>query len=193
MPAMPQRKAPSPRYRSGHLLRTLPLSLFAGIALTACGDAPEEEAEAIAAAEPAPVLTPAPTPTAQGNAPVAMPGAWTVNQNPTGGFAMFGQEGSDPSLSIDCDTATRAVTLSMSREASGPEAWRVDAGGQAARIDMAPVDGPFPLVAAQINPSLPIFDGFGEQGRSMLLTSPEGTVLQFPTDPGIRQIFAACR
>ncbi|KLE32529.1 hypothetical protein AAW01_00180 [Aurantiacibacter gangjinensis] len=169
---------------------TLFVSL-AALAVAACGDTQESETMT-ETAQPAPVLTPAPIPTVAADGTALVPGAWTVNENASGGFATYGVEGEDPSLTFDCETATGTVTMTLSRQASAMEAWRLDAGGEAARIDMMPVDGPFPLVAASIEPSLAIFHAFSEPGQTVTLTSPEGAPMQFPTHPGISRIMQAC-
>ncbi len=164
------------------------LVTLASTALAACGSSEDAETPEEVAA-PAPVLTTAPTPTAAPDGTALVPGSWTVNQSAEGGFASYGEEGTEPALRIDCDRATGAVTLSLGRAASGDEAWRIDAGGEAARIDMTPVAGG---LTAQIEGSLAIFHAMSNAGEVVVLTSPTGERMQYPTHPGISQVLYAC-
>lgn len=170
--------------------RMIAVIAAAGVALAACDSSEDVEAPE-EVATPAPVLTTAPVPTAAPDGTALVPGVWTVNQNPEGGFAVFGEEGVPPALRIDCQRTTGVVSLTLARTASGPEAWRVDAGGEAARIDMtpSPVAG---QVTAAIEGSLAIFHSFSNAGEIVVLTSPEGERLQFPTHPGISQVLYSC-
>lgn len=161
---------------------------LASAALAACGSSEDAETPE-AVATPEPVLTTAPVPTAAPDGTALVAGSWTVNQGPAGGSAVFGEEGAEPALRIDCDLATGAVTLGMNRAASGDEAWRIDAGGEAARIDMIPVAGG---LTAQIEGSLAIFHAFSNAGEVVVLTSPTGERMQYPTHPGISQVLYAC-
>lgn len=164
---------------------------LAAVALAACNSR-EDVKEAEEVAQPEPVLTSAPQATAAPDGTALMPGSWTVNENAQGGVAMFGEANTEPSLSIDCQAASGTVTLALSIEASEPQAWRLDAGGEAARIDMAPVQGPMPVLAAEIEPSLAIFHAFGNAGEVVTLTAPSGERMQFPTHPGISRVLYAC-
>lgn len=164
------------------------LAALASGTLAACGSSDEVETNEEVAA-PAPVLTTAPTPTAAPDGTALVPGSWTVNQSAEGGFAAFGEEGAEPALRIDCNRATGAVTMTLGREASGDEAWRIDAGGEAARIDMTPVAGG---LTAQIEGSLAIFHAMSNAGEVVVLTSPSGERMQYPTHPGISQVLYTC-
>ena len=176
-------------------LRRALIMTFATCLLAACNssesaDGLSEEAQPVSVPEP--VVAPATQPASVVDGTTMAPGNWTVNQNAQGGFAMFGELGADPSLTFDCEIATGVVTLTMARQADAMEAWRLDAGGEAARIDMTPVEGPLPLVAAQIEPSLAIFHAFSDPAGEVFLTSPEGIVTQYPAHPGISSILTAC-
>lgn len=169
-------------------IRHVLLAACASVALVACGSSDDvDTAEEVTAPEP--VLTPAPTPTAAPDSTALVAGSWTVNQSAEGGFAAYGEEGANPALRINCDRASGAVTLSLGRAASGDEAWRIDAGGEAARIDMVPVAGG---LTAQIEGSLAIFHAFSNADEVVVLTSPTGERMQYPTHPGISQVLYAC-
>ncbi|MEL1250747.1 hypothetical protein [Aurantiacibacter gilvus] len=161
---------------------------LASAALASCGSSDDAETSDELAA-PEPVLTSAPTPTAAPDGTALVPGSWTVNQSAEGGFAAFGEEGAEPALRIDCDRASGAVTLTLGRAASADEAWRIDAGGEAARIDMMPVAGG---LTAQIEGSLAIFHAMSNAGEVVVLTSPTGERMQYPTHPGISQVLYTC-
>lgn len=162
---------------------------LAALALAACNSS---EDAGDTATQPEPVLTPAPQATVADDGTALVPGGWSVNESAQGGVAMFGEEGADPSLTIACEAATGTVTLSMAREASAAEAWRVDAGGEAARIDMTPSATQPSLLSAEIEPSLAIFHAFASPGEVVVLTAPSGERLQFPTHPGISRVLYAC-
>ncbi|WAT17914.1 hypothetical protein OZN62_13510 [Aurantiacibacter sp. MUD11] len=164
---------------------------LAALALAACNSSEEvEETEEVA--QPEPVLTPAPQATTAPDGTALVPGSWIVNENAQGAMAMFGEANTEPSLTIDCEAATGTVTMTLSIDASGPEAWRLDAGGEAARIDMAPVEGPLPLLGAEIEPSLAIFHAFSNPDEVVTLTAPTGERWQYPTHPGISRVLYAC-
>ena len=164
---------------------------LAGALVTACNSSEDAEM-AEDAAQPKPVLTQAPQPTTAPDGTALMTGGWRVNENAQGGTAMFGGEATEPDLTIDCEASTGTVTLRMARTADGPEAWRIDAGGEAARIDMTPKGGELPQITAEIDGGLAIFHAFSATGGIVSLTSPEGETMQFPTHPGISRVLDAC-
>jgi hypothetical protein len=173
---------------------TLRPVVFLGLAsalLAACNNsddaAPEQEVAA-----PAPVLTPAPRATAAPDGTALQASSWNVNESAEGGSATFGEAATEPRLAINCQAATGTLTLSMAGTADGPQAWRLDAGGEAARIDMAPTDGELAQMTAEIEGSLAIFHAFSTVGEIVTLTSPEGERMQFPTHPGISRVLDAC-
>ena len=81
------------------------------------------------------------------------------------------------------------MTMTVASSSQTPEAWRLDAGGEAARVDMAPVDGG---LSAEIDPGLAIFHAFSTPGEVVVLTNPTGERMQFPTHPGISRVLDAC-
>lgn len=159
---------------------------LAGVLLSACNSeesVPEEDV-----AGPEPVLTQAPQPTAAPDGTALVAGSWNVTENPQGASAVFG-EGDAPALSIECDAMTGTVTLDVASSSQTPEAWRIDAGGEAARLDMAPVEGG---LSAEIEPGLAIFHAFSNGGETVAITSPAGERMQFPTHAGISRVLDAC-
>lgn len=165
---------------------------FAGaVALLAACSSPEEPVAAPEAAPstPAPVLTPAPVPTAAPDGTALVPGRWEVSEDATGARAVFAEEGGSPKLTVACNTATRAVTLTRADVSAVPVMFRLDAGGQAARLDMAPGDGG---LTAEIEPSLPIIIAFADESTAIALTGPDGVTQQFPANVGIRRVMQAC-
>ena len=81
------------------------------------------------------------------------------------------------------------MTITRAEAAQSAQAIRLDAGGQAVRLDLAPADGG---LVAEIEPSLPIFAAFSAPDTAIALTMPDGTRMQYPTHPGIRRVFEAC-
>jgi len=173
------------------LVHVLALTLTAA-SLAACNNsedaAPEEEVAA-----PEPVLTPAPTPTAAADGTALVAGSWNVNEDAQGGSAYYGQPDTSATLAIECDRMLGTVTLAIASSATDPQAWRLDAGGEAARIDMMPdAAAELPYLEADIEPSLAIFHAFATPGEAVVLTSPDGERMQFPTHPGISRVLNAC-
>ncbi|MFB0610981.1 hypothetical protein [Aurantiacibacter poecillastricola] len=164
------------------------LALSLGAAMVAACNSGEDSVVA-EAEEPAPVLTPAPTPTAAPDGTALVAGSWDVNENPDGARAVFAENGGEPKLAIICDRMSGTVTMDIASSSQTPEAWRVDAGGEAARLDMAPVDGG---LSAEIDPGLALFNAFSTQNEVVALTSPTGDRMQFPTHPGITRVLTAC-
>ena len=138
------------------------------------------------------MLTQAPTATAAADGSALVPGAWSVKEDAEGARAMFGEEEVDTTLSLFCDPDGQ-LTIGLESGAEA-ETWRLDAGGEAARIDMVS-DGSevLPYLVAELDPGLAIVSAMGETGEVFTLTSPGGEQLQFPTNPGIRRVIAACR
>ena len=165
----------------------IPLACAAAL-LGACNSGAEETTVDEVAA-PAPELTTAPTPTAAPDGTALVPGSWTVAEDARGARASYAADGADPSLTIACDTASSAVTLSLVTVSDAPASYVVEAGGEAARLDMVPADG---KVSAEIEPSLPIFAAFSAPTTAIALTPPEGEKMQFPTHAGLRRVMDAC-
>ncbi len=159
--------------------------VFSASLLAACGNDAETGDQAAA---PEPVLTPAPEPTTAPDGTALVEGRWEVNENPQGGVASFGADG-DPSLAINCERISGTVTMDIASSSQTPEAWRLDAGGESARVDMAPIEGG---LSAEIEPGLAIFHAFSNPGEVVKLTSPLGETMQFPTHPGISRVLDAC-
>ena len=171
----------------------LPLAIVA-TTLAACDSPPEQPDNApqqATVAAPEPVLTPGPTATAAADGTALEPGEWTVTEDASGARAMFGVEETDATLAIACDSG-RQLTFALQTDAEA-ESWRLDAGGEAARIDMTS-DGNevLPYLEAQLDPGLGIVYALGDPGQVFTLTSPAGERIQFPTHPGIRRVVSAC-
>jgi|GEM_PF-1051131 len=164
------------------------------MALAACNsadDAAPATTENVTAPEP--VMTPAAVATVASDGTALVPGEWTITEDANGAVASFGVPETDSSLTIACDPATRAVTLAFPSASTQPEAWRLDAGGEAARIDLTSDAAPvLPHLVAQVDQTLGIIYTLGEQGQVFTLTSPAGVRNQFPTHPGIRRVIASC-
>ena len=169
------------------LRHILTLSLASAL-LAACNNSDDAEM-ADDTLQPEPVLTQAPQPTAAPDGSALVAGGWTVNENPDGGRAQFGDDGGAPSLAITCDRLSGTMTMTVASSSQTPEAWRLDAGGEAARVDMAPVEGG---LSAEIDPGLAIFHAFSTPGEVVVLTSALGERMQFPTHPGISRVLDAC-
>jgi len=170
-------------------LRRLPLLACATALLAACNSAEDSADEA--ATPPAPVLTTAAVPTAAPDGTALVPGAWAVSEDAAGAIAAFADAGAAPAMTIACNTQTRAVTLTRTGAGAGPAAYVLEAGGQAARLDMVPTADGAGMTAA-IEPALPIFAAFADPATAIAITSPAGEKLQYPANVGIRRVLDAC-
>lgn len=171
-------------------------ALAACATLAACNsgtDEPSTEPQQAVAAQPTPVLTTAPTPTAAPDGTALVAGTWTVTEDALAAKAYFAEEGLSPSLELSCPRGAVAVTMFVASAATEPQSWRLDAGGEAARIDMAPTTQPAPGLAASVDQSLGIITALAATGQTFMLTSPGGQRLQFPTHPGVIRIIDACQ
>lgn len=174
-------------------MRRLSLVTTIAILLAGCNSA-EETAQPVTeeVAQPVPVLTPAAAPTAAPDGTALEPGEWAVTEDEFRARAAFGTPGGQPLLSLECFPAEKALRMFLYTGATAPEAWRLDAGGEAARIDFTPTAEQTPEIAAAINQSLAIILAMGNEGEVFTLTSPQGQRRQFPTNPGIRRVIASC-
>ncbi|MDE1467948.1 hypothetical protein [Aurantiacibacter sp. D1-12] len=162
-------------------------------AIAACNSEPEMgDAEQATVEAPQPVMTPAAVASAAPDGTALVAGEWTVNEDATGVRAQYAVEGMQPSLIVTCDPAYNSVSISMASSAGAAEAWRLDAGGEAARIDMLPSGGVLPELTAQVDHGLAIIRALGDQGQVFMLTSPQRQSFQFPTHPGIRRVLDRC-
>ena len=170
-------------------LRHLPLIACAAALLASCNSAEDSPDEA--ATPPAPALTTAAVPTASPDGTALVPGTWSVGEDAAGATATFGEAGAAPALVLACNTQTRAVTLTRAGAGTAPTAFVLEAGGQAARLDMVPTADGTAMMAA-IEPALPIFAAFSAADTAISLTSPAGEKLQYPTNSGIDRVLDAC-
>ncbi|AKQ41819.1 hypothetical protein CP97_06965 [Aurantiacibacter atlanticus] len=169
---------------------SLTCALLCIVLLTGC-DA-SEETEPVAK-QPAAVQTPTPVATAAADGTSLAPGTWDITEDAYGAQAKFGVSPSQNSIIISCKSSVDALTISIRSDSVASEAWRLDAGGEAARIDLQTDGNPdFPYMVAQIDQGLGIIHALGEQGQVFTLTSPQGERLQFPSHPGIRRVISAC-
>lgn len=169
-------------------LRSLIVLGLCAASLSACNNSDDAVSQDEVAA-PAPVLTPAPQATVAADGTALETGTWIVTEDATGARAAFGEAGQPSKLAINCETISGTVTLDIAGASQTPEAWRIDAGGEAARLDMSPVEGG---LTAAIEQSLAIFHAFSETGGVFVLTNPMGARMQFPTHPGISRVLDAC-
>jgi hypothetical protein len=170
------------------LIATLPALLLA-----ACNSG--EDADATVAeqvAQPAPVLTPAPIATAAPDGTALEAGEWMVTEDADGARATYGPPGTGPVLKIACTPSTRTVQMFLASDAPAAEAWRLDAGGEAARIDMMPADGTASEIVGTVDQGLAIIQAIGATQQVFTLTSPDGQPRQFPAHPGIRRVLDSC-
>lgn len=172
---------------------SLPLrsSLILGAAATllAACNSPEDEVSQATVEAPEPVLTQAPLATQAANGTTIATGSWEVNEAASGAQAVFTGEDGTELLGLRCDVASGAVTMNIAADDGVPTAYRIDAGGEAARVDLVPANGG---LVAEIEPSLAIFYAFAQEGQSFALTSRAGMKTQYPTHPGIDRVLTAC-
>ncbi len=171
-------------------MRSLILLGSAASLLAACNSAQDAEDVAQESIEaPVPELTPAPLATQAADGTAVALGTWDVSEAASGAQAVFNSEDGTELLAIRCDRLSGSVTMSFAADDGVPVSYRLDAGGEAARVDMIPAGGG---LAAEIEPGLAIFHAFGETGQTVSLTSPEGNIVQYPTHPGISRVLYAC-
>ncbi|RPF70745.1 hypothetical protein [Aurantiacibacter spongiae] len=166
-------------------------TVLTGLALLAACNRSDEPADDVASA-PEPVLTTAPTPTRAPDGTAYEAGSWQVKEDAGGAMALYGEAQTEAHLTIACDRATNTLTLALASDASAPEAWRIDAGREAARLDMVPRDGQLPELEARLSPSAPVVRAMTMPGQSIVLTDPAGQKSQFPTHSGISRVLDAC-
>lgn len=165
------------------------LILGAAAALLAACNSPEDEASPPPVEAPEPVLTQAPLVTQAPDGTKVAEGSWEVNEAASGAQAVFtGQDGVEL-VGLRCDVASGAVTMNIAADDGVPTSYRIDAGGEAARVDLVPANGG---LVAEIEPSLAIFYAFAQEGQVIALTSPAGMKTQYPTHPGIDRVLDAC-
>jgi hypothetical protein len=163
-------------------------ALLPVLLLTACNSADDAAPAATAsvAAAPGPAL-PAGT-----TAPA--PGEWQVTEDGAGVRASFQSPEGKSLLSLTCDMATRAVTMAVASGAPGNQAFVLQAGGTAARLDtVADNNAADPHQAAAIAPDAPVFVGFVQPGGMIDVSQPGGMSLRIPSDSGIGRVFEGCR
>lgn len=170
-------------------LRTVLMLASATAMLAACNssESPVEEADEPA---PLPVITPTPTPTAAPDGTAIVEGSWQVGEDATGARAIYSAEGAEPTLTIVCDTRTRAVTLTLTDAEPATKSYAVEAGNQIARLDMLPAGAQ--SVSAEVDPTLALFANFSQADTAIGFTNEAGAKLQYPTHPGIQRVFYAC-
>ena len=169
------------------MIKDKPLLLAASCAalLAACSS-PEEEGRA--PRDPAPALLPTSAP----DGAMLSPGQWTISEDADGAHARFGPSASGPVLALECDAGTQALTLTRAGDADEPRSYVLEAGKEKARVDLAPTGGELPMLEAEINGALPIFDQFAQKGSIITVTAPEGDNLRLPGAPGIARVLDAC-
>ena len=170
------------------LRSVIALGLAAGL-LAACNSSEDVADESALVEAPEPVLTQAPVMTEAPDGTAVAIGTWDVNEAASGAQAVFRDDGGTELLAIRCDVLSGAVTMNIASEDLMPTSWRLDAGGEAARIDLIPAGGG---LAAEIEGSLAIFHAFAAPGQVVALTSPSGLKTQYPTHAGIGRVLDAC-
>ena len=182
---------PAPRQPAAHPLsppgRVAALLLVPGLMLAACSSAEDAETPA-----PQPSLTPNPVMTAAPDGSAITPGEWFIEEDGDGAQARFGTMGSEPRVTMNCDRATRTLTLAYAGDGEGQQTYILDAGGEQASLDMTPTDGEVPMLSAEINPMQPVFRGFSQLGSVIEMTAPDGRVTRMPAAPGISRVIEAC-
>lgn len=165
------------------------LALAAGLA-SSCSSEPEGAEEA---AVPEPVLTQSPVPTAAPDGSPLTPGSWNISENAEGTTAMFGEQATEADLSLTCNRASGAVTLTLASSNAEADTYIIEAGGQAASLDMQSTGGELPQMTAEIEPAAPVFQGFTQENGVITISSADGSdVLRVPSAYGIYRVFAAC-
>ena len=175
------------------MLRTLParyaLCLAAGALPASCASPEDEEA---VARDPSPALTANPVMTQAPDGSPMTPGEWVIGEDALGAHARFGPPASEPVLALECDAGAQVLTLARAGEAAGGQTYILEAGGQRARLDMAPTGGELPMLQAEVNRTMPIFRAFAQPGNAITVTAPDGAVLRLPGAPGIGRVIDAC-
>lgn len=161
--------------------------------LAACSSSDDTAGEEQVVEVPTPQLTSTPTPVVADDGSPLTPGSWNVNESANGASASFGMQGQDAQLVITCARDTKVMALTLAGNAQGAQAYVLEAGGTAARLDMVP-DGDLnlPSMTAEIAPDAPVFGGFVQPGGVIEISSPQSGTLRLPTSSAIRRVFEAC-
>ena len=121
-----------------------------------------------------------------------VPGNWLLSEDAAVVAAEFGMPGSAPLITLMCDIPSKTVSLWRNGAGTAPAAFVLEAGGQAARLDMMPTADGMAMTAA-IASALPIFAAFSAGDSAFAITSPAGEKSQYPTFAGIDRVISACR
>ena len=161
------------------------LATIGAIALAGCLDNSAEEATA-----PEPVLTQNAAPTTAADGGALTPGSWQIGEDASGAVAAFAEAESEPILTVACNNATGALTMSRASTAAG--AYTIEANGIAARVDMTAAQEMSPMVEAAIDPGAPVFAAATDPAATLSITSPGGDTIRVPGAPGLRRVIEAC-
>lgn len=182
--------------RASQSSRMLLTAAAALVALAGCSRGEEEDgADTLAA--PTPELTGNPVMTEAPDGSPMTPGEWVIGEDANGAQARFGPPASEPVFAMECDTASQSLTLTRAGgveegAAETEQSYILEAGGERARVAMAPTGGQLPMLRAEINRAMPIFANFSQLGNVITVTGPDGMVLRMQGAPGIRRVIEAC-
>ena len=161
--------------------------LLAASTLAACSPQADEQA---AAPSPTPSLTTQALPTqAPDGTPLAL-GEWLVEETAGGASATFRQQGGASALTLGCDRASRALTLSRAGTAAEPQRFRITIGAQKADVMMT--SGGALGLAAAVDGAQPIFAAFADPAAVIDLAGPGAPAVRLPGHAGINRVLAAC-
>jgi len=179
------------------MIATLPRcpALCLVVLLAACSSG-EDAAEETAQAGPAPTMTSNPVMTAAPDGSPITPGTWEIGEDARNAHARFGPPGSEPVLAMECDVASQRLTLTRAgdagAQAGGEQTYILEASGMKASLDMAPATSGLPMLEAEINRAMPIFQAFEPVDSVITVTGPDGDVLRVQGAPGISRVIEAC-
>jgi hypothetical protein len=166
-------------------LRPAALAMLGAAALLAgCNQAPEDAA-------PTPALTTAAPRTADAAGAPLTAGSWLVEETANGASAVFASPAGAPVVRLVCRRADRAVILTRSGVAEATT-FRLQAGGTAADLAMAPAAGGAGEVEAVVDPAQPIFAVFADPAATIRMEAPGTPALNLPSHTGIGRVAQAC-
>jgi hypothetical protein len=165
--------------------------VLAPLVLAGCVSAPVAPPPRLPVYRPAPPPPPPPAPAPNWENGVLTPGNWSYTKDVRGGLALYGFAGSNPSVSIRCETTSRRIYVSRPGSAAGQMTLRATTGARA--YGAVPTAGAQPFVAAEIAPTDPQLDALAfSRGRFLVgLTGTPDIVV--PSAPEVARVIEDCR
>jgi hypothetical protein len=119
------------------------------------------------------------------------PGTWTYRRDGRGSIALFGVTGSDARMTLRCDTARRAIFLSVA--GSVPAALTIRTTSLTRAVPVQPTGGTPAYVATALAPTDGLLDAMGFSRGRFVVQQPDGSTLVVPAWAEIERVTEDCR